>query len=58
MENLTDEQKKEIIGGFVKITFENAIPLFKILGLETHFEGTMIDDKTGDMYKLSFSKIK
>lgn len=54
---LNDEQKIEVIDGFVKITAENALPLFKILNLKTHFECVVEDEKTGEKYKLSFVKL-
>jgi hypothetical protein len=59
MENqeATNEQKKEIIEGFIILSAKHALHIFESLGLKTHIESMVIDEKTGDEYIYSFRKV-
>lgn len=56
-ENATEEQKKEIIEGFIKLSGKHAIQIFKSLGLKTHMESMLIDQDTNEEYIFSFKKV-
>jgi hypothetical protein len=51
---MTDEEKKEIIDGFIKLSAQHAFAIFELCGLKTHIESRVIDAKTNQEYEYSF----
>jgi hypothetical protein len=56
-ENTSEEEKDKVIKGFLELTAKHSLQIFKSLGLKVGFEGTVIEDTTGDKFEFSFKKI-
>lgn len=55
-ENAPNEEKEKVIKGFIELTAKHALQIYKSLGLQVGFEGTVIEDTTGEEFIFSFKK--
>jgi hypothetical protein len=58
LSNLSDFEKKRVIEDFTIITSKYFLYLFLTLGMKTHIETMVINDKTGQEYILSFKTVE
>ena len=55
-ENAPKEEKEKVIKGFIELTAKHSLQIYKSLGLQVGFEGTVIEDTTGEEFIFSFKK--
>jgi hypothetical protein len=55
-ENAPNEEKENVIKGFMELTAKHALQIYKSLGLQVGFEGMIIEDTTGEEFIFSFKK--
>ena len=55
-ESAPKEEKEKVIKGFIELTAKHSLQIYKSLGLEVGFEGTVIEDTTGEEFIFSFKK--
>ena len=51
---MSEDEKRELIEGFVKLSAEHAFTIFDLCGLKTYIESKVTDSKTGKTYQYSF----
>jgi hypothetical protein len=58
LSGLTDEEKGKAIRDFVEISSRYFLQLFLMLGLKSHIETMIVNEKTGEEYILSFKTVE
>lgn len=55
-ENAPNKEKEKVIKGFIELTAKHSLQIYKSLGLQVGFEGTVIEDTTGEEFVFYFKK--
>jgi hypothetical protein len=58
LSGLTDAEKSKAIKDFVEVTSRYFLQLFLMLGLKTHIETMIVNERTGKEYILSFKTVE
>ena len=56
--DLSENDKKNTIDQFIRLTTKHTLQLFMMLGLKTHIEARVVNEPTKEMFEFSFKKVE